>query len=952
MLIDVTLRSLGTPRKLWLLIGSIAVAACAGDSPPGGAEPNEQLTEQRTPDSGLRLSEVRFAAADDAPPFVEIVNVGTAPETLDGVALRTQRGELIELPGAMSIAPGARVVVSFDDGTGIEGDVVHRAAADVGDGVSLHWRSEVIDAVAWGRLTPDSVDLCRGGRCSTPALGSVVARLPSAAEPFSVPAWALLDPENATPGAPNPRPRVTAFAALPGAIFSGPPRFSWYGVPGATSYRLQVAADPSFGSLVYEASVEATSGARLEQLSAQGPALPPGSYAWRVQPLDGAGDAAEFSQPQPFTVDPSRAVRSSAEAADEGTARGAANGSPGDAPPGPNAPLGLLKLLDVPVIRHAKDTRMLALEAWSEQSPGSWDTPDQAGYPYCARAGVAMLNAYHGGRLSQDRLGYEAFKDLRAGAEYDLPVVGISDSLTTRHLLPLALGTSGRYRSNDVRGTGGRDVAACYDWYAEQGLAECARRGLPERSNECFQVRLAFERDNPCPEALEYAWGFEAIRDIQREIDAGRPLVATTPSHLFLIVGYRLDEGRFSLFWQDAGGMQEIPADASGLAQNLDSYWTDLAPVQVANDEPEIDQDGDGDGVVDFDESRRFSTDPANPDSDDDGVPDKAEIRASVWDAAHGYHRNVTRFSPNASDWAVEAGAAAANLAGRDFDRDGVPMELDPDSDAGGCRDGREDENLNGRRDADETHNFDESDDDCGPAPLGGSLTLSYDYSASRGADCIGRVDIKARFELEPIVTPGAPEIVTTFRARSITYDIATAGCYDAPGDSLVYEFDTGFRISGTLPLTEENLGFVMFWPSYPKFALQLPEDLTFPARPPNLLVGTYRQLEGDSVWPAETYVVFDTFEVESEPYYCEDPDSPTYAGPWDLGFCTTPTPCADTDSAPLECYTEPHRHYVLPFRQAFSWDSPDDEPGNRYHVGDVEAKLAVCDGCGDEFLE
>ena len=75
----------------------------------------------------------------------------------------------------------------------------------------------------------------------------------------------------------------------------------------------------------------------------------------------------------------------------------------------------------------------------------------------------------------------------------------------------------------------------------------------------------------------------------------------------------------------------------------------------------------------DFDETRRFHTNPGDPDTDQDGVKDKADIRASVFDSKHGY--------------------ALGHPEGRDFDGDGQPMELDQDADGGGCFDGQEDGN-------------------------------------------------------------------------------------------------------------------------------------------------------------------------------------------------------------------------------------------------------------------
>lgn len=209
---------------------------------------------------------------------------------------------------------------------------------------------------------------------------------------------------------------------------------------------------------------------------------------------------------------------------------------------------GSCKELAVPVIEHQKDTKMLTLEAPNEEPPMGWDKPDFASYPYCARAGVAMVNAYYHaklhvpGKLSQDRIGYEVFRHLpgAGGPEYDLPVVGIDDGSTGRYSLPLALGTSGEYQLRPYNALPGRSSyfnrRGCYDYTAQQVLRACARSGWEPRSEECVQYRIAHESEVDCPGEIAYAWGIESLLAIRREIDEGHPVIATGPGHLFLWV--------------------------------------------------------------------------------------------------------------------------------------------------------------------------------------------------------------------------------------------------------------------------------------------------------------------------------------------------------------------------------------------------------------------------------
>jgi hypothetical protein len=126
-----------------------------------------------------------------------------------------------------------------------------------------------------------------------------------------------------------------------------------------------------------------------------------------------------------------------------------------------------------------------------------------------------------------------------------------------------------------------------------------------------------------------------------------------------------------------------------------EAYWLAPASPALVSEEAEIYMDSDGDGVVDFDETQRFGTDPNNDDSDKDDVKDKEDIRAGVFDENYGY-----------------AFYGFFGI-GRDYDNDGIAPEKDEDSDDGGCFDGLEDFDFDGKFKAPETYNFDEGDDAC-----------------------------------------------------------------------------------------------------------------------------------------------------------------------------------------------------------------------------------------------
>jgi hypothetical protein len=128
------------------------------------------------------------------------------------------------------------------------------------------------------------------------------------------------------------------------------------------------------------------------------------------------------------------------------------------------------------------------------------------------------------------------------------------------------------------------------------------------------------------------------------------------------------------------------PTDSQGVDDEMDlgrgqprEYIEPGKCPAVAN------RDSDGDCILDFDEIERFHTDPNNPDTDSDGVPDMLDLREYVYDG----HADRP-----------------------DFDGDGLRKETDPNNDDDCYLDGEEDINVNGQHDGDESSNFDE-DPEC-----------------------------------------------------------------------------------------------------------------------------------------------------------------------------------------------------------------------------------------------
>jgi hypothetical protein len=603
--------------------------------------------------AGLVLNEVRFAPVAGEAAFVEVANAGSSPVDLAGVVLRIGRADL-PLGGASALPAGARLLVLFDGLDSVEGTVVHAAGGlglppDHGSVELLDPAGARLDRVAWCDTEPDAGATGPGGIVAPGfKAGTSIGRAPGALDPGTPEDWVVYPAEDATAGNANPEPAVSVLLPLSGAMLDrSAADLFWYPVPGGSSYRVQVDTDPAF------ASPDLDTSATDPQLNVA--ALAPGAYLWRVQAIAADGTASRFSEPADFERAPDVV--------------GAAADTEG-------------KHLPVPLIAQHKDTAMLLLERNVETGAHPWDedhktfdSHDPADNMNCALASVAMISAFFGGDLSQDRIGYEVLQHRGgnpAGPEGDL-VYG--------------------------DGIGG------------------------EEASEAFRFALGGVTEGGL---LSFA---ETWTRIVSEIDAGRPVGIATLSHVFVVTGYEVTRGRRFIDLNDPWPGRTYPVDIDHikLPPAAVNIWLMPANPTVRKQEASVTTDTDGDGVVDFDEMVRFETNPTGKDSDGDELADKDDVRSGVFDPKYGYAGH--RGSP----------------FGRDYDSDGLPTELDPDSDEGGCLDGREDVNQNGHRDDPETWNFDGDDDRC--SGWRGTITSKW---GARNGEWTGSLTATVVFEPDP----------------------------------------------------------------------------------------------------------------------------------------------------------------------------------------------------------
>ncbi|HSO30630.1 MAG TPA: lamin tail domain-containing protein [Candidatus Sulfomarinibacteraceae bacterium] len=611
------------------------------------AEPTSTQEPGPIPGSGpgsIVLSEVLYDPAPGRAAFVEILNVSPHTVDLSKMTIRAGTGDVV-LTGAGQLRPDASVVVLLDGSGRVDGSTVHAPAGvalrphggtiDLLDGAG-----SLLDRVAWGAAA-DAVSTGPGGIVPDRVpRGSSIGRAPGASQPGEPLDWVVYRPEEASPGAPNPLPRVEILLPIDGAILDqAEATLAWYPVTGAAGYRLQVARDRTFTSPVMDVTVtEPETDAR---------SLAIGRYLWRVASIGGDGAVAPFSDASAVEIDGAGSASIStalAHAADGGSVVLAAASQQ--------------RLLSVPYLTQHKDTGMLLLESTNEKGTHAWNVDhrvpgrtDPADTKNCAIAAVAIMNHFYRGDMSQDRLGFEILRNRAPGPEKDINYgYGLSVLDATR-MLAFALGAA----------------------------------------------------PTLIPAYLSYD---DAWADITATIDAGRPVMGANTRHTFVITGYELRNGHRIVSVNDpANGRYRRDLDATTAPATDLTLWLPAAGSSGRRQEASVSKDSDGDGIVDFDETERFHTDPTKADTDGDKLKDKADVVTGVFDPQYGY---------------------ANRGPGRDYDSDGTPTELDKDSDAGTCWDGEEDTSGDGHRNGKETSNFDFNDDFCMAYEI--SITWSETY--------------------------------------------------------------------------------------------------------------------------------------------------------------------------------------------------------------------------------
>lgn len=627
------------------------------------------------------INEVMPIGEENQSAWAEFTNVESVPVPIAGALLSDEDGNSYIFPSeAPMIQPDAFFVVFFDgeDDFEVDGESIsfHTDSGmvspfdETGDQLALYANqdpSSLVDFMAWGSA-PEGDDAAavdaglwlegaftnaeRGGEITGASQeGESIGLFPEKPAGF-VDSWVVYSDSETTPGEENGVPTTDVMLPSTGAVLLNQDfRLTWYNVPFAVQYQLQIDDDSDFGSPEVDLLLD-------EPYYDTAPS--DGTYFWRTKASTEDGLESPFSPTAEFTVatlepltlpeDPIEGVSLFPVQVTQSQSVSTWNitYSPVKAPVTQASFWEVDYLNTLAPILQRKDTDLICWDGDDETGARKpWDGPhadtpgnhSRHGRNYCARASIAMINHYYGGDLTQDRITYQHF---------------------------------------------GQDNWPLGDLGHDKPLPIVAGRNL-----------LSWSLNNA---AVNLTMGKPTFEQIQAWTNERRAVMAGIPGHAIVLRGW-------AIYNSDAGAYPQgtrfviynDPWDGRMLVQAYDTMpiTNTRAPGGAPSgrmEESSVAEDPDEDNIMTFDENKRFKTDPEIPDTDQDCVPDQLDMHSFIYNP-HGTY----------------------NGRQSDVDSDGIQKHLDPDNDNGGVIDGDEDGNWDGHLDAGETNNFDPADDPSAP---------------------------------------------------------------------------------------------------------------------------------------------------------------------------------------------------------------------------------------------
>lgn len=648
-------------------------------------------------DPSLRFVGLQPTPYGDIPSWIEIENYGTTPANLSNISLEwaTSTGTSSSSVSSAVLEPGKRLRICPTQLNCPDDDLVAAVPMlqDVQGEFLLRYNTKIMDYLSWGRNAGVFAADAREANVQYTRLrvdypfhdeywnqvinGIFYKKVDGKWYSYKIGEYDVNTTER-----PGPIPYINEEKlCLEGSALSRVVRFAWRPVEGAIGYNLTIRKSDGtvlFDQFTHHVHYDAN--------------LSAGVYEWSVRVVFW-NDKYAVSNPwiDHYAIWKTKTIEACDDISDE-------------------------HYLQVPQYGVHKDTRML-VPNWGELAEFpeiSWDHPDvfvynhfhdpwtilPNGYPNplflevssrCWAVATQILNAYYGGNLTQDEIKFYG------------KTVGFENVSTV-------FGTASRSKRDSIIGAFGLGWAgAGYLPEIKMLLKWALNIDDSQLEHGCFPGPMHPFCGAPFDENF-----------VKEHINAGRPIYYMEENHFMIVDGYRYSSDEFQVHLVNLYNGGEADWFPNG-SRAVRAYFVPKNVTHPRMSDYRVHIDSDGDGIVDFDESKRFDTDPFNKDSDGDGIEDKVEIFSytirepfvkTVQYESWGYTYTDDFYLGDCTD--DEIGTIWRYEVVADIDGDNARAENDVDSDHpnnDGLPDGAEDLNHNGYVDNGETDPYKFSDD-------------------------------------------------------------------------------------------------------------------------------------------------------------------------------------------------------------------------------------------------
>jgi hypothetical protein len=680
------------------------------------------------PRTNIKFSEISYLPSPGRPQWVELINVGTVP--VDARSMEIMSGtNTYSLPTDLQEMPtNGFILVYFDGGgtndTSFVGDnlaVLHASTTNfLGSPVGsvslyqvtgIHTADTLADYVAWGgdpgtdAVLAVAKGLWNGTNSSIPTqntpdsgpAGAFAPVVPGGTLDLVAGTWTTYEPSSATPGAPNAL-LTTPYIDKPlddQWYEATPDWFRWSPQPGANSYELQDATDSGFTNVVLDVSNNVPN----QYFPPSTNTVPMGTNWCRVRAFAPGGAVSAWSASRRFIVGmvtnttPAPSIKKSGAAPKVGantiqgtvqdtrTTHGLANVA---------VSLNAGATVVDSTTTDAAGSFTLSAANGSYTLTGSLVNYTVAGQALTVSANVAGLVIRATGDAGDAAV-------IPLGAQKDSPLLQVAHSTTDGRMCDK---DNARDQAWDQPHAGphpeGGSLECWYCWAVSATMIGRHAGGSVLVDEVLNNVKnLAFGSDcgaYPADEKNALKFTLQTTEaninytttkftegQVRNFLTNNRPIFFVEPSHVMTLDGFQYRDGQF---W-----CRFVNTDNRGSTQYRNyaaqQFWRGACPNAGLLGRP-VDAriksgvsfvDGDGDGVLDFDEDTRFSCDKTKVDTDGDGIPDKIEI----------------------ASWAFPRDGIGGAIAGKEFAPTwGKKAQYTADTDGGGVKDGDEDKNHNG----------------------------------------------------------------------------------------------------------------------------------------------------------------------------------------------------------------------------------------------------------------